>query len=390
MTSEKILFVDDEPNVLQSMERQLRKRFNVTTACSGEEALRVLQEDGSFAVIVSDMRMPGMDGVELLSQVKNLYPDTVRLMLTGNADQGTAAEAVNTGQIFRFLTKPCPAPALLTSLALALRQHRLITAERELLNRTLKGSIKVLSELLSLANPIAFSSGFRVKEAVRQIAIKMELTNLWQYEVAALMSQLGCVTLPNEILHKNQCGSAMTEDEITTFSSHPVTGKKLVGQIPRLEKVAGMIEHQMTPFSEFSESLSNVSEDVQIGAQILKAVIEYDRFLHQNFGHKESLRKMRSFDGEYNPIILDYLSDVKVKSKNVKVLRLNFNDVVPGMVAEEDVIAKNGALIIPKGQEITWPIIKGLQNFLKHIGIQEPILVQVSEHNDQETLPGFD
>ena len=91
----------------------------------------------------------------------------------------------------------------------------------------------MLSELLSLANPVGFSSGFRIKEAVRQIAIKMELSNLWQYEVAALMSQLGCVTLPHEILHKIQCGSSMTEDEITTFASHPATGKKLVQQILR-------------------------------------------------------------------------------------------------------------------------------------------------------------
>ena len=94
MSSEKILFVDDEPNVLQSMERQLRKRFSLRTAEGGEEALRILKEEGPFAVIVSDMRMPGMDGVQLLSRTKEIYPDTVRLMLTGNADQDTAVDAV--------------------------------------------------------------------------------------------------------------------------------------------------------------------------------------------------------------------------------------------------------------------------------------------------------
>ena len=87
--SEKILFVDDEPNVLQSIQRQLRKRFDMVTAEGGEEALRILKEQGPFAVIVSDMRMPGMNGVELLAQAKDLHPDTVRLMLTGNADQET-------------------------------------------------------------------------------------------------------------------------------------------------------------------------------------------------------------------------------------------------------------------------------------------------------------
>jgi len=161
MTNETILFVDDEVNVLQSMKRQLRKRFTVLTSESGADALALLKKQGPVAVIVSDMRMPEMDGIQLLSQVKALYPDTVRIMLTGNADQQTAIEAVNTGQIFRFLTKPCAMSVLVSSLALALRQYRLIIAEQQLLNETLKGSIKVLSELLSIANSEAFSSGYR-------------------------------------------------------------------------------------------------------------------------------------------------------------------------------------------------------------------------------------
>ena len=96
------------------------------------------------------MRMPGMNGVELLSRVKDSYPETVRLMLTGNADQETAMEAVNDGQIFRFLTNPCPQATFITSLALALRQYRLIIAERELLQKTLMGSVTVCLEVLAV------------------------------------------------------------------------------------------------------------------------------------------------------------------------------------------------------------------------------------------------
>ncbi|MDH3748454.1 MAG: response regulator [Gammaproteobacteria bacterium] len=105
--SNKILFVDDEPNVLQSIRRSLRKQFDLDTAEGGEEALRMLKANGTYAVIVSDMRMPGMNGVELLSQARKDSPDTVRMMLTGNADQQTAVDAVNHGDIFRFLNKPC-------------------------------------------------------------------------------------------------------------------------------------------------------------------------------------------------------------------------------------------------------------------------------------------
>ena len=139
--TEKILLVDDEPNVLQSMQRQLRKRFKIVVAESGFEALAALKNKGPFAVIVSDMRMPGMDGVQLLSEAKDIFPDTVRTMLTGNADQETASEAVNTGQIFCFLTQPCSTAVLATSFGLAVRQHTLLIAEKELLNDTVKGSV---------------------------------------------------------------------------------------------------------------------------------------------------------------------------------------------------------------------------------------------------------
>jgi len=237
--TEKILLVDDELNILQSMQRQLRKRFEIVIAESGDEALTALKTKGPFAVIVSDMRMPGMDGVQLLSRVKDSFPDTVRIMLTGNADQETASEAVNAGQIFRFLSKPCSTAVLATSLALAVRQHNLLTAEKELLNETVKGSIMVMAELLSLSNATAFSSGYRIKPMVTQIAKDLGLKGLWQYEVAALMSQIGCITLPGDVLHKLHAGIILSEEEQRMYENHPKVGSKLIRKIPRLERLPG-------------------------------------------------------------------------------------------------------------------------------------------------------
>ena len=104
----KILFVDDEPNVLAAFQRQLRRQFEVETAPSGREGLALLQKARDYAVVVADMRMPEMNGVEFLKEVKTAAPEAVRIMLTGNADQGTAIEAINQGRIFSFLHKPCP------------------------------------------------------------------------------------------------------------------------------------------------------------------------------------------------------------------------------------------------------------------------------------------
>jgi len=377
--TEKILFVDDEPHVLQSIERQLRKRFTLQTASGGEEALQILKDDGPFAVIVSDMRMPGMNGVELLAKVKDTYPEVVRMMLTGNADQETATEAVNTGQIFRFLTKPCPPALFITSLALAQRQYRLLSAERELLQKTLKGCVNVLSELLSLSNPMAFSSGVRFKNYVVQIATSLNLPNLWQYEVSALMSQIGCVTLPGDVLGKVYAGVELNEDELSMYSNHPAVGARLLEKIPRLENVTKIIAMQQLRYDEYDEDLkSREFEEVLLGAQILKTVIDFDLHMFRGSSIGEALHLVRQEKGTYNPEIIKTLTGIKI-DRQERIVALHVADIALGMTAAEDVVARNGGLIIPKGQTITWPILQGLQNFAKQVGVTEPMKMLVSQ-----------
>lgn len=383
-----VLFVDDEPKALEAFERQLRKRFSIRTAGSADEALKILEKDGPCAVIVSDMRMPGMDGIQLLSLVKDMYPETIRIMLTGNTDQETAIGSVNDGQIFRFLTKPTTPQVLITSLEVAIRQYRLITAEKELLNQTLKGSIKVLCELLSLANATAFSGGYRIKKSVVEIAEKLRLERIWQYEVAALMSQIGCITIPDDILRKIQAGTDLTQKEERMYRNHPKIGEKLIGKIPRLEHVAAMIGNQMLSWDEYDEEPGILlTEEERIGAQILRATIDHDLLLLQGLSHFEAMQKLEMCQGVYNPEILKILAEIEAATERVRIVTLNFEDIVPGMIADEDILAKNGAVIIPRGQEITWSVIQGLTNFLEHIGIKDPIRVRLNETGDSEPLP---
>ncbi len=371
--TERILFVDDEPQLLQAVKRQLRKRFDLFTAEGGDEALKVLKEKGPFAVIVSDMRMPGMDGVQLLSHVKAGYPDTVRMMLTGNADQETAAEAVNKGQVFRFLNKPCPTAVMAPALALALRHYKLITAEKELLNETLRGSIEVMSELLNLSNATAFSLGPRIKPTVIRLAKQLDLFPSWQYEVSASMSQIGCITLPSEILHKVHAGIKLDPEEWETYRKHPVTAGRMVGQIPRLEKVNAIISNQLTEFQDYPDDMD---EDVALGGQVLKVAIEYDLLRQQDIKHGEAIAKMRRKKGWYNPEILDLVANFKPSERKVEIKNVRFKNIIAGMVADVDVMAKNGTLLIPKDQKITWSTLESLKNFVKHVGIEEPIRVR--------------
>ena len=184
----KVMCVDDDQNILSGYKRQLRKDFEIETALGGEEGIEMMMSKGPFAVIVSDMRMPGMNGKQFLARVRASNPNTVRIMLTGNADMQMAIDAVNEGNIFRFLTKPCQPEALTKSLAAGIKQYQLIMAEQELLKNTLTGSIKILVEILSMVNPVAFGQASRIRKYVRHIGKEMHLPNLWQYEIAATLS----------------------------------------------------------------------------------------------------------------------------------------------------------------------------------------------------------
>ena len=131
-TLARVLLVDDEQAILDGLRRQLRTKFDITTALGGEEALRIMGSTPPFAVVMSDMRMPRMDGVAFLTAVREKYPDTVRLLLTGQTDMQSTIDAINLGQIHRFLMKPCPASAIEAVLRDAAELHRQTLSERDL------------------------------------------------------------------------------------------------------------------------------------------------------------------------------------------------------------------------------------------------------------------
>ena len=376
----RILFVDDEVNVLDSMRRQLRKRYDIVTALSGREALEKMKTDGPFALVVSDMRMPEMDGIQLLKEIKDLYPDTIRMMLTGNNDQETATEAVNQGQIFRFLTKPCSMGLLTTSIALAVRQYRLVTAEKQLLDETLNGTVKVLSELLSFAKPTAFSSVSRVRTMAMDIARSFGLGLLWQMEIAVLLSQIGCVTLPDELLSKVYSGIELLPEEEEMFLNHPKIAGRLLEQIPRMESVAFIIEHQLYHYSVYAEQSEIIEneEELCLAAQILKAAFAYDMLMFRGRSHDEVIRDMLHAHDVYNPNVVKRIKRVRYDDTSQEILSLRVQDLAVGMVVEQEIIAKNGTLLAPRGQELTLPVLQGLQNFSRKVGVKEPIVVRLN------------
>lgn len=381
MTSRKVLFVDDDSNLLAALNRRLRKQIDMELAVGPEQGLMIVEQSGPFAVVVADMQMPGMNGIEFLQQVKEMSPDTVRIMLTGNADMQTAIDAVNKGNIFRFLTKPCPYETMTLAVNAGLEQYRLVTSERELLEKTLMGSIKVLADMLSLASPLAFNRATRIRGYVRHIRQMMNLENGWQYEIAGLLSEIGCITLPSDLLERVYAQAPLTESEKAMFNAHPQVGSRLLANIPRLSPIAQMIAAQQKPFSVFppEDELNDEARVVALGAQILKVVLDFDQLVASGVPQREALAVLRARRNDYNTTVVIALEKMRFEKMEEIKKTVRVRDLSIGMIAQEDIEAVNGLLLVPKGQKITYPVLERLRNFSKRIGVVEPFRVVIRQ-----------
>jgi response regulator RpfG family c-di-GMP phosphodiesterase len=385
--NKRILAVDDEKNILNAIQRQMRKKFHVETALGPEEGLVAVKQRGPYAVVISDLRMPKMDGIQFLACIRELAPDTVRVMLTGNADLENAIQAVNEGNIFRFLTKPCSSEVLEKVIQTGVEQYRLVTAERELLQKTLKGSINVLNKVLSLVNPEAFGRSSRIKRYVKQIAEKLELPHIWRLEMAAMLSQIGCVTLPEGALNKLCRGNDLTDKEARLFDMHPMIASDLLSNIPRMQKVAEIIRYQNKHFDGSGNPKDKrQGEDIPLGARILKVALDFDLMEAKGVFKHRAIRKLKSRSGWYDPSILRVFEEI-VDDEALYIEReVMFSELNTDMILDEDIRTSKGRLLITRGQEVSGILLNRLNNFAKTAGIQEPFKVLIPSDAPSETL----
>jgi response regulator RpfG family c-di-GMP phosphodiesterase len=373
---EKILFVDDDPDILASYRRVLRKQFRIDTAPGGLEALELVAAEGPYAVIVSDMRMPGMDGTRFLAETHKRAPATVRMMLTGQSELDTAVEAVNEGHIFRFLTKPCPPDTLARALDAGVEQYRLITAEKDLLQKTLSGSIKLLTDVLSVVNPAAFGRASRVRRLVRQLATELKLESDWQLEVAAMLSQIGCVTLPADTLERVCHGKPLSAAEARLFQDHPKVGHDFIVNIPRLEGVAAIIRYQEKRFDGGGQPPDGVGgEALPAGARLLKVALDFDTLVTAGMTGGSAFAQLRARAGWYDPAILEALGKVLRGEAQYELRVVPVHELTTGMVLAEDVRSDAGLLLITKGQEVTASLGMRLRNIAESGGLRAAIRV---------------
>ena len=230
MTRERyVLCVDDEPLLLEGLQRTLRENFEVITETKPLAALALLErKEHDFVAIVSDMRMPLMDGAKFLACAAEIVPNSTRVLLTGHAELNAAIAAVNTGRIFRFLCKPCPANDLIAALEAAAEQHQLRGLEEELMEQTLTGSVRLLSEVLMLVAPRLFTQNQLIQTYVLYMARRLGRTDAWRFELSACLNMIGCVGLPEETLNRALAGKPLDEQETRAFAEHPLSAHRLL------------------------------------------------------------------------------------------------------------------------------------------------------------------
>ncbi len=386
MMEDKVLFVDDDPNILAAYKRQLRKALRVETAEGPKKGLQLVMDRGPFAVVVADMHMPVMNGIEFLARVGEIAPDTIRMMLTGAPDLEIAMQAVNEGSIFRFLTKPCLPELMGKALVAGINQYRLIRAEKELLEVTLSGTIDLLAEILSLTDPETFGDIPHLRNRAREIGSKLNLTNLWELELAATLSQIGYVATPRNLLAKTHAGEPLSDVETDVLNRSPRIAHELLAKIPRLESVAKIVLYQNKCYDGTGfPTDSVVGSEIPLESRILKVAIDIQELELRGAGKEAVVQKMQERRDWYDPRVLAAALRGYVPFRAFREgegIRLPLSELRGGLTLQSDVKTLDNRLLIGAGHIISEPLLARLRSYAKLVGVKEPIEIRRASAKD--------
>lgn len=411
-----LLCVDDEVNVRLSLQRIFEADgYHVLLASDGKEALSVFERE-EVAVLLTDLKMPGMDGLELLKHVKHRSPDTVRMILTARADLDSTIGAINDLEVFRFIVKPwsadlkvsvrqafhhykvCAENRELTELTmkqnqalkewtekLALevkRQTQSITKkneELERLYRQLEGNfvdtIKTFSALLDMRDAETCSHSRRVTQASRFIAKQLGITGeeLRTIEIAAMLHDVGKIGIPDTILKKPPKMLSRMEKEI--LQRHPVLGQNCVHSITRLSDAGVLIRHHHEHFGGGGYPDRISGEAIPLGSRIIAAADAFDRCLHpqatsQELHPRDGLKLLRSQAGSlFDPKVVNALApyaDEKSKKASGSVeISIPIKELKEGMVLAKNIITAGGILLIARGETLSQVYVEKIKNYAR-------------------------
>ncbi len=370
-----ILCVDDEVNILEGLKINLRKTGRILTAESGKAGLQILQDNPDIAVVISDMRMPEMDGATFLSKAVGVSPESVRILLTGFSDMEAAVRAVNEGQLFRFLTKPCPPEMLLPTVEAALRQHELITAEKVLLQRTLLGSVRALIEIMALSHPQAMGRAMRIRRRVRQIAGQVGLSPAWPAELASIFSQLAMVSLKPELSKKMYSGDVLDDVDALKVSRSANAVTRIIGKIPRLGPAISILKSLNNP----------VSNGESLAVRVVRSAMLIETAESRGLSPDETDKLIAAGGNTLGDELLTAISDL-LESDAQPMSKVAFapDALEEGMILADDLETIDGLLLAPRGWALNAAGLEHIRAFSDRIEANGVRVLVVADPPRQE------
>ena len=387
----RVLLVDDDERLLKGAKRILHKIVNLHTACGGLKALEMLEQGAPYAVIISDQNMPDMKGSILLEQVSKRWPATVRIMLTGNNDLQTAAAAVNSGQIFRFLNKPCDTKDLVKAIQDGQKHYNLLNAEKELLEQTLSGSVKVLVDVLALTNPKDSEIASEVNDLAKIFIRSETIERPWELEIASMLWPLGDIALPNELIAKLTNGSQLEASEKDLVNESPKFARELICNIPRMENIAQTIYYAGKNFDGTGYPNDKVKgQDICQHARLLHILIEFAK-TRSNLGcsNLEAFKRLKEKSHHYDTNLLSQVAKMlkdqpELKTeKQTEIVTLSLMSLEEGDIIVDDIIDNQNRKLLSANNKLTKLMIQRLRNMYKLGLIPQSLIVKRKEKHQK-------
>lgn len=349
----QILCIDDDPDVLDGLQLSLRRQGEVHVAPDGDSGLILAAQLPRLAVVICDMRMPDRSGADVLADFRERHPAVTRLLLTGYADLPSAVAAVNQGHIFRFLSKPASAEILHRAVSDAVAQHRLVMAERQLLEQTLKGAVAALSEALALASPAVFGQAKRVRHLASACWQAQHGDSDWMLESAAALINLGLVALPWPLQEKILNRQSLSPDEAAQLARAHQATMTMLGNIPRLEPLRDVLRLLEPGVGGDMESPPAAHALLRARADLLRGVIRYVSYESAGLAVNAALAQVRQ-ELTLPTAVFETLAETVRQSDQVDCqLSLPLNLLRPGMVLNKALYTPSGILVAPAGYQIS-------------------------------------
>lgn len=362
MAIPKIMLVTTDRQFAKTAKTALGGAVVLSMTDSGEKALKAF-EGHAYTVVIADLALTGMDGRAFLAAAKKKHPLITRVAVAEAPDFDQAKQLVNTADISWLLTKPCKAEDLRAAIQDSVSRHRHGKAESKAMRNILTGGVKMLVEILGLTHPEAVRRSKRILPQAQILNRKLKAMSPQLLDMVVLLSHIGWMGLPKELLRKVETGNDITKEEMRVFRTHPQIAAKLLENIPRMGKIAEIIRHQNTPYAQ----------KPPLGARILKACIDLDQLRAKKGNVKKALTRMHERPDVYDPAVIKVLIHLGGNGKKHRKIPLAVTDLKPGMIMLRDMVTEEGNVLLHKGECLSEASHIRLTTFNDLIKVKEPI-----------------